>query len=202
MIESIRWWLRALRILRQPAFVRALGEIKTECELIETVRAHYSAQRLRLARTAILENWAPSRLEVGEDVSIGHGSILSWPWTGEASVSIGAHTWIGPYNNLRTARCGRLVIGAHCLISQFFTLITHNHGIAQGALIQDQPVDQSPRDVIIGDDVWIGAGAVLLPGARIGAGAVIAAGAVVRASVPENEIWAGVPARRVGDRPA
>lgn len=202
MIESIRWWLRGLRILRQPALVRALGELKTESELIEAVRAHYAPQRLRLARTAILENWAPSRLEVGEDVSIGHGSILSWPATGQASITIGAHTWIGPYNNLRTACCGRLEIGAHCLISQFCTLITHNHGVAQGALIQEQPVVQSPSDVIIGDDVWIGAGAILLPGARIGSGAVIAAGAVVRASVPENEIWAGVPARRVGNRPA
>jgi acetyltransferase-like isoleucine patch superfamily enzyme len=67
-------------------------------------------------------------------------------------------------------------------------------------LIQNQGDDQSSRDVLIGDDVWIGAGAVLLPGARVGNGAVIAAGAVVNATVPEYEIWGGVPARRIGER--
>lgn len=53
---------------------------------------------------------------------------------------------------------------------------------------------------VIGDDVWIGANAVILRGVNIGDGAVIAAGAVVTRNVPKYEIWGGVPAKKIGER--
>lgn len=59
------------------------------------------------------------------------------------------------------------------------------------------------KDVIIGSDVWIGTGAILLPGANIGAGCVIAARSVVNKQFPENCFIAGVPAkliRKLDDR--
>ncbi|PIW49973.1 MAG: acetyltransferase, partial [Zetaproteobacteria bacterium CG12_big_fil_rev_8_21_14_0_65_54_13] len=54
--------------------------------------------------------------------------------------------------------------------------------------------------VCIGDDVWIGARAVILPGVNIGRGAVIGAGAVVTRNVAANSVVAGVPARLLRDR--
>jgi acetyltransferase-like isoleucine patch superfamily enzyme len=54
--------------------------------------------------------------------------------------------------------------------------------------------------VHIGDDVWIGYGAVVLSGLSIGRGAVVAAGAVVTSDVDPYDIVAGNPARRVGRR--
>ena len=54
--------------------------------------------------------------------------------------------------------------------------------------------------MIIGDDVWIGAGAAVLPGSRVGTGAVIGANSVVTTEIPAHEIWAGVPARKIGER--
>jgi acetyltransferase-like isoleucine patch superfamily enzyme len=53
---------------------------------------------------------------------------------------------------------------------------------------------------IIGDDVWIGANAVIMPGVRIGRGAIIAAGAVVTKDVPVFAIVAGVPAKIISSR--
>ena len=78
------------------------------------------------------------------------------------------------------------------------TIVASNHGMAAEELIVRQP--WSRGDVSIGDDVWIGAGAVILPGVWIGRGAVVAAGAVVRQDVEEYAIVAGVPARVIGSR--
>ena len=50
------------------------------------------------------------------------------------------------------------------------------------------------KEVHIGDNCWIGAGAIILPGVSIGNGSVVAAGAVVNKDVPDNVMVAGVPA--------
>jgi maltose O-acetyltransferase len=65
---------------------------------------------------------------------------------------------------------------------------------------QSSDFDIRGGDVIIGDRVWIGYRAIVLPGITIGEGAVIAAGAVVTRDVPPHVIVAGNPARKVGDR--
>jgi len=53
--------------------------------------------------------------------------------------------------------------------------------------------------VVIEDDVWIGSGAIVLPGTRVGRGAVVAAGAVVSRDVPAMSVVAGVPAKPIGE---
>lgn len=53
------------------------------------------------------------------------------------------------------------------------------------------------KSVHIGDDVWIGTGAIILPGVKIGSRSIVAAGAVVNRDVPEDVLVAGVPARIV-----
>lgn len=53
---------------------------------------------------------------------------------------------------------------------------------------------------IVGDDVWIGTGAIIMSGITIGKGSIIAAGAVVTKDVPPCEIWGGNPAKKIKDR--
>jgi serine acetyltransferase len=55
-------------------------------------------------------------------------------------------------------------------------------------------------DIRIGNDVWIGDRAMILPGVSIGDGAVIGGGSVVTKSVEPYEIWAGNPAKKIGER--
>lgn len=56
------------------------------------------------------------------------------------------------------------------------------------------------RRTVIGPDVWIGCGAIIMTGVSIGDGAIVAAGAVVTHDVAAYEIHAGVPARCIGRR--
>jgi acetyltransferase-like isoleucine patch superfamily enzyme len=80
------------------------------------------------------------------------------------------------------------------LVGQFVSLIASGHGVERGELVRQQGIPKK-RGIKIGDDVWLGASSVVLPGITIGNGAVIGAGAVVTKDVPENAIMVGNPAR-------
>jgi acetyltransferase-like isoleucine patch superfamily enzyme len=88
---------------------------------------------------------------------------------------------------------GGLTIGSRCAIAAGVLIYSQSNQCADGVAVLAQPVTYAP--VEIQDDVWIGAGAVVLPGVSIGRHAVVAAGAVVRKDVPAGTIVAGVPAR-------
>lgn len=103
----------------------------------------------------------------------------------------------------------RNVINSGCLLDgRKFRIITGNDvSIGPEASILTLGHDpQSPDfadrggDVIIGDRVWIGYRAIILPGVTIGEGAVVGAGAVVTKNVEPFSIVAGNPARRIGER--
>ena len=69
--------------------------------------------------------------------------------------------------------------------------------IGAGAVLAGVVEPPSAKPVTVGDDVLIGANAVVIEGVRVGNGAVVAAGAVVTRDVPENAVVAGIPARIV-----
>ena len=91
-------------------------------------------------------------------------------------------------------------IGRDCMIGPRCFLTDGDHGSQTTGLIRFQPMQVKP--VIIGDDVWLGAGVIVLKGVRIGNGAIVGAGAVVTRDVPSQAIVAGVPARQIGVRQA
>lgn len=113
---------------------------------------------------------------------------------------IGKNVYIGDHCSVRASGCP-IFIGDHTLIANGVTIVSANHGIKSGQPIASQEWESPGPEVRIGCDVWIGANSTVLPGAIISDGAVIAAGAVVRGFIPPNEIWGGVPARKLGDRP-
>lgn len=108
-------------------------------------------------------------------------------------LQIGAHSIINRDCCL-DAR-GRLIIGDNVSISPEVAIITTQHGWRDPGF----PVES--RAVEVGDFVWIGMRAMLLPGTRVGRGAVIAAGSVVSGEIPAMAVVAGVPARVVATRP-
>lgn len=110
----------------------------------------------------------------------------------KSKIIVGRNTYIGEFNNFRVSGAN-IEIGDDCVIAQHITIVTSNHGMKIGTLINKQPWSVAP--VHIGNDVWIGANSVILPGVNIGNGAVIGAGSVVTKDVPSNAIVVGNPAR-------
>lgn len=105
-------------------------------------------------------------------------------------VIIGDHTRIG----IHCTVIGPVCIGNHVNLAQGITVTALNHNFSDATKrIDEQGVSTKP--VVIGDDVWIGANAVILPGVTIGSHCVVAAGAVVTKDVPDNTVVGGVPAK-------
>lgn len=105
-------------------------------------------------------------------------------------VIIGDYTRIGLHNTI----IGPVTIGSHVNLAQGITVTALNHNFEDTEKrIDEQGV--STNQVTIGDDIWIGANAVILPGVSIGHHSVIAAGAVVTKDVPPHSLVAGVPAK-------
>lgn len=111
-------------------------------------------------------------------------------------ISIGDYSMIGADSIIGST--AEVVIGNDVMMGPRVLIYTSNHGTKLGTLMRLQSSDSAP--VVIGDDVWIGACCIILPGVTIGPGAVIAAGAVVTKDVPANAIAGGVPARVIGMR--
>jgi len=159
--------------------------------------------------------------------SFGAGSKLAFPTGtifGEASIAIGAHVVVGELVTLSAGMVpGQqlgpapvLALGDRCVIGRGSHIVAHqsvvigedvfagpyvyitdqNHGYTDPSV----PIGRQPpvNDAVsIGSGTWLGAGAIVLPGARIGRNVVVAAGAVVRGEVPDHSVVAGVPARVV-----
>ena len=105
-------------------------------------------------------------------------------------VMIGDHTRIGLHNTI----IGPVIIGSHVNLAQGITVTALNHNFEDSKKrIDEQGV--STNAVVIEDDIWIGANAVVLPGVTIGHHSVVAAGAVVTKDVPPHSLVAGVPAK-------
>lgn len=105
-------------------------------------------------------------------------------------IIIGDHTRIGLHNTI----IGPVTIGSHVNLAQGITVTALNHNFEDSdKRIDEQGVSTTP--VIIEDDIWIGANAVILPGVTIGNHSVVAAGAVVTKNVPPHSLVAGVPAK-------
>lgn len=140
-------------------------------------------------------------------VHIGHHtSIAPYLWLhcgaspgamGCGFFRLGNHSFIGPYGSMGAA--GGITIGDHVQLGPRVSIVAENHCFEDATRrIDEQGVWH--QGVVIEDDCWIGAGAIILDGVTIGTGSVIGAGAVVTRSIPEYSVSAGCPARVIRSR--
>lgn len=118
-------------------------------------------------------------------------------WNDINHISIGDNTYINGAE-LLTTEDSRIVIGASCLISYDVVIRTdmHKHDYMKPIIEQGNMA----KEIVIGDNVWIGHGVYIMPGVTIGNNSIIGAKAVVTKSIPADSIAVGIPAKVVKSR--
>ncbi len=140
----------------------------------------------------------PHQVRIGNYCNLEHHIIFKFDgiWCKGESIILKDNVFIGSNCEFNIRK--KIIIGNNSLIGSGSRFIDHDHGINLGELIRNQLCPE--KEIIIGEDVWVGCNVVILKGVHIGDGAVIAAGAVVNKSIPPLEIWGGVPAKKISNR--
>jgi len=200
------YWLRMTKFGVLRRFVFGLAGLFVA--LAETInrRGRDFENRIRFRKAVIKSNVCLSQdCLLGSFVSIDSGTIIN-------------HSRIGDYTYIcRNALIQNTIIGRYCSISHdvicglgqhplglFSTsLLFYRRKNVFGIRVVTEDLDFDEYDPIyIGNDVWIGARAIIMDGVHVGNGAVIACGAVVTHDVPPYAIVAGVPAKVIKFRAA
>jgi acetyltransferase-like isoleucine patch superfamily enzyme len=142
-------------------------------------------------------NW-PNKVSIGYASMIEDSVVfkINQPFDAKNSIEIGNNVFVG--FNCEFNASAKIIVGDDCLIASFCTFSDNGHSIDNPDLIRNQPCTK--QDILIGKNVWIGTHCSILQGVEIGEGSVIGAGSVVNKSIPENQVWAGVPAKFIRNR--
>ncbi len=135
-------------------------------------------------------------ISIGSNVYIGHHAILRG--YDRSEMIIGDDTWIGQFCYMNSA--GGVEIGSRVGIGPGVKIMSSKHG-EEGRDVPILLCDLEFAGVVIEDDCDIGMGAIVLPGVTVGRGSQVGAGAVVTKDVPPYAVVAGVPARKIRERP-
>jgi acetyltransferase-like isoleucine patch superfamily enzyme len=193
-------------------FVRGLvrrfwmGSVKGTLFIGKQVAIRYP-KNLHLGAQVIIEDGAEinclatNGIHLGDRVSIGKYAIIrpSNIYGGPIGdgLVMGNHSNIGPYNYIGCS--GKITIGNNVMLAPRVSIYAENH-VFDNPNITIKAQGVAKMEVVIEDDCWIAANAVILAGVRIGKGAVVAAGSVVNEDVPAYAVVAGVPARVIKSR--
>ena len=161
----------------------------------------------------------PRRIRLGDRVTVDDYALLDARGAGAEGLRLGDRVIVNR-NAMLKCKAGPIAVGARSIIGSNSSIVSlsgvelgeavllaSNCSISAGAYPTDDPttpmLDQgaySKGPIRIGDDVWIGTGAMILGRVTVGAHAIVAAGAVVTRDVPEGVIVGGVPARVIRTR--
>lgn len=137
---------------------------------------------IRLGRNATISRRRHGRIELGKHVSLNSNAQLAV--TQNATIIIGDYSGVGD-NSIIVAH-EKITIGNNVMIGPNVCIYDHDHVFRKEGIMRNMGFKSAP--VSIEDNVWIGAGAIILRGVTIGTGSVIAAGSIVTKDIPKNSI--------------
>lgn len=160
------------------------------------------ASHIRLGRGVYIDDGVylhacPQGIEIGEGTFIMHHAelhVYNFRNIPHSGIRIGRNCLVSEFNVLRGQ--GGITIGDNVYTAPLVQMLAVNH-------VYDDPTRPiteqgiTAEGIVVEDNAWIGAGAVILDGVRVGKGAVVGAGTVVTRDVQPHTIVAGVPARLV-----
>jgi len=162
------------------------------------------ADHIRLGRGVYLDEGTylhacPGGIAIGENTLVMHHAelhVYNFRDLPHAGIRIGRDSLIGEFSVIRGP--GGVTIGDRVYLSPMVHIYSSNHRFDDP---QKPFIEQgvTAEGVVIEDDCWLGAMAIVLDGVTIGRGSVVGAGAVVTQDVPAHSLVAGVPARLVRD---
>lgn len=164
-------------------------------------RAHITfGRRVRLGRQVSIDGLSRQGVNLADGVTVDDFAIIRGSGVVRnlgVGIRIGKNSSIGAHNFLHGG--GGIDIGENCLLGPYVSVFSENHQFSDPRVpIREQGELRS--SVTIGDNVWIGAHAVVLAGVTVGSNSIVGAGAVVTSSIDADSIYVGSPARKVGDR--
>lgn len=122
------------------------------------------------------------------------GPITIRPLGALKNLTIGQGTFINTGLRCGIPKNSKVIIGNDCAIGPNVSFETVNHNLV---FSKSDGWGSNPKSIIVEDRVWIGSGAIILPGVIVGHDSVVAAGAVVTKNVPPNSLVGGVPAKLI-----
>ena len=168
--------------------------------MIKIIFYYFFLSKLPSARfTAVFSNWRVWYLQ----------KVLKIMDIGGNRSMIGPNLYIGKGNKVRIGTGCRInenvylekvTLGKDVLIAPNVSILSRMHEFASIDIPMSLQGYREEKEVVIGDDVWLGRNVVVLPGVTIGQGAIVAAGAVVTKDIPEFAIVGGVPASLISTR--
>lgn len=182
------------------ALKRQLQDSGKDCSVSGDGVVLHEPQNITLGESVTINHHAQlyaqgSKINIGNKTYINQSALL-FALNGE--IHIGQNTYINHHSEL-IAKKSQISIGNNVLIGMYSIITTTNHGTEMNPLpIRLQ--EETYKDVVIEDDVWLGARVIVLQGVRIGKGAVVAAGAVVTKDVAPYTVVGGVPAKLIKKR--
>jgi galactoside O-acetyltransferase len=172
--------------------------------VINLIKLNFSQSKtsfnLRLKFSAAIENgcvfYGVDNIFLNLNVSVGKNSLFS---AEKGIIRIGENTSFNSNVHINSSVCGEILIGNNCLIGPNVVMRTAGHNFERA----DIPIRNQGhicKNILIEDDVWLGANVVVLGGVTIGKGCVIGAGSVVTKNIEAYSIAVGVPAKVIKNR--
>lgn len=136
----------------------------------------------------------------GDDISMGpHSCVFAESKNGESKIRIGDRVGLNYNVMINADEGGEITIQDNVLIGPNVVMRSSGHRY-EDVHIPIREQGHHAGKIVIKEDAWIGANAVILPDVVVGKGAVVGAGAVVTRDVADYDIVGGVPARRIASR--